>query len=302
MHVCTFGLRRPKAPAKFLSSLLAGATVGLAAAGVVGLAQPASAATKTFNQFFRLPATGESFNLTIETADTPTTITKPLFTALATCEPVTSGDCIGISVTAGQLQSPGYKFKGYPVIKITGTATEGGVTYDILGLGKASTSGVFNYPTDGNPGPTVNADSIPHSSPDQLFNPTGAGWGFDPVAFNFGTPAAFTAFPATALDNLFSFGGITFDIGNFSVPGDESSFVFKEPYQLFTVAYDSTSTTTGDSLNAGDYAGCPGSCKGAVPVPGPLPIVGLGSALAFSRKLRKRVNINKLAARLGFVD
>jgi hypothetical protein len=122
-----------------------------------------------------------------------------------------------------QLESPAYKFTGFKILNIKGTAKEGGTTYDVKGPEIAATTGVFNYPTGptlpnppsipgnpGNPGPIVDADSIPHSLPDQLFNPKGLGLGFDPTGFDYGDPAAFISFPADALDNYFSFGGITF--------------------------------------------------------------------------------------------
>ena len=274
------------APVKGLPKVLAAAFM---AAGVLGSASQADAA-QTFTRKLQLPSTGEVFDLVIETEDGLTTITKPLplFTAPNSCQPSTSSACSGVTVGAPQLPSPGYTFTGFKITKITGFATEGGTVYDILGPGLASTSGVFNYPDPdhGNPGPAVNPDSIPHSLPDQLFNP--GGYGFDPAGFTIGTPPAFTGFPSSSLNNLFSFGGITFDIGKFAVPGDESSFVFEEPYQLFTVPYASTSTTTGESLKAGDYAGCPGSCRGAVvlPAPAPLPILGAAAAFGSLRKLR----------------
>lgn len=278
-------------PAQALPKVLVGAA--FVAAGVLGSASQANAATQTFKKTILLPSNGEVFNLSIDTEDVISSVTSPIFTAPNSCQPAASSACSGVTVGTPQLQSPGYKFTGYKVTKITGTALEGGIEYDILGTGLSSTSGVFNYPTDGNSGPVVNPDSIPHSLPDQLFNPGGLGLGFDPASFAVGTPAAFTSFPSSSLDNLFSFGGITFDIGKFGTPGDESSFVSDEPYQLFTVAYNSTSTTTGQNLKAGDYAGCPGSCEVAVPVPGPLPILGAAAAFGWSRKLRKRLKSSK---------
>jgi hypothetical protein len=289
------------APVEDLPKVLAAAFM---AAGVLGSASQADAA-QTFRRQILLPSNGEVFDLVIETEDSPITITQPLFTAPSSCQPSTSIDCSGVTVGGPQLQSPGYTFTGFKITKITGFATEGGTVYDILGPGLASNSGVFNYPdpidppdplAPGNPGPAVKPDSIPHSLPDflpgamgpmptQLFNP--GGYGFDPAGFTIGAPPAFTGFPSSSLDNLFSFGGITFDIGKFAVPGDESSFVFEEPYQLFTVPYDSTSTTTGETPKAGDYAGCPGSCKGAVvSAPAPLPILGVAAAFGSLRKLR----------------
>ena len=278
--------------------------------GIVGYGNAANAASQFFNLQVLLPSNGEIFNLNIETADitTTTTMYAPKYTAPSRCEPFGLGDCPSVTgVNGAQLESPKYKFTGYKILSIKGTAQEGGMTFDVKGPGIAAASGVFNYPVEssppapgppspGNPPPIVDADSIPHSLPDQLFNPKGLGLGFDPTEFVYGDPLAFTTFPTSALDNYFSFGGITFDIGHLATPGDYSTlFTFEEPYQLFTVPYDSTSTTTGESLKAGEYAGCPGSCKGAVvQTPGPLPLLGVGAAFGFSRNLRKRIKGSKL--------
>jgi hypothetical protein len=266
--------------------------------GVVGYGNAAHAAKQFFDLKVILPSNGEVFNLKIETKGIEKMVSKNKFTAPSNCEPAGIGDCPPVtSINGSQLKSPAYTFTGYKIVDITGTALDNGILYDIKGPGSAKKSGVFNYPEDSvNPGPVVLADSIPHSKPDQLFNPRGLGLGFDPTEFDYGKPAAFTSFPADALDNYFSFGGITFDIGHLATPGDYSTaFTFEEPYQLFTVPYDSTSTTTIESLKAGDYAGCPGSCKGAVvQTPGPLPLLGVGAAFGFSRNLRKRIKGSKL--------
>jgi hypothetical protein len=277
--------------------------------GIVGYGNAAKAGSKFFDIKVLIPSNGEIFNLNIETHDTLTSTTQAKYSPLPICQPASFGDCPSVmGVNGAQLESPKYKFTGYKIKNVKGTAQEGGMTFDVKGPETAATTGVFNYPTDptapnppsipgnpGNPGPNVNADSIPHSLPDQLFNPRGLGLGFDSAEFDSGMPAAFTSFPADALDNYFSFGGITFDIGHLATPGDYSTlFTFEEPYQLFTVPYDSTSTTTGESLKAGEYAGCPGSCKGAVvQTPGPLPLLGVGAAFGFSRNLRKRIKGSK---------
>jgi hypothetical protein len=294
------------------ASTLSKALVAAGLLGIIGYGNAANAASKFFNLQVLLPSNGEIFNLNIETEDAITlmsTVTPPKYPAPSRCEPFGLGDCPSVTgVSGAQLESPAYKFTGFKILNIKGTAKEGGMTYDVKGPGIAATTGVFNYPTGptlpnppsipgnpGNPGPIVDADSIPHSLPDQLFNPKGLGLGFDPTGFDYGDPAAFISFPADALDNYFSFGGITFDIGHLATPGDYSTaFTLEEPYQLFTVPYDSTSTTTGESLKAGVYAGCPGSCKGAVvQTPGPLPLLGIGAAFGFSRNLRKRIKATK---------
>jgi len=266
--------------------------------GIVGYGNSAHAAKQFFDLKVILPSKGEIFNLKIETKGKEKIVSKNKYTAPSNCEPYGIGDCPSVtSVKGAQLKSPAYTFTGYKVVEITGTAFDNGTLYDVWGPGYAENSGVFNYPDDDNPviKGKVKADSIPHSKPDQLFNPRGLGLGFDPTDFDDGKPAAFTSFPADALDNYFSFGGITFDIGHLATPGDYTTpFIFLEPYQLFTVPYASTSTTTGELLKAGDYAGCPGSCRGAViPTPGPLPLLGVGAAFGFSRNLRKLIKTNK---------
>ena len=284
------------------ASTLSKALLAAGLLGFVGYGNAANAASQFFNLKVLLPSNGEIFNLNIETEDTITlmsTVSPPKYTAPSQCEPFGLGDCPSVTgIFGAQLESPTYKFTGFKILNIKGTVQEGVTTYDVKGPGIAASTGVFNYPDpdNGNPGPIVDADSIPHSLPDQLFNPKGLGLGFDPTEFVYGDPLAFTTFPTSALDNYFSFGGITFDIGHLATPGDYSTlFTFEEPYQLFTVPYDSTSTTTGESLKAGEYAGCPGSCKGAVvQTPGPLPLLGVGAAFGFSRNLRKRIKGSKL--------
>jgi hypothetical protein len=266
--------------------------------GIVGYGNAAHAAKQFFDLKVILPSSGEIFNLKIKTKGKEKTVSKNKYTAPSNCEPFGVGDCPSVTrVKGAQLKSPAYTFTGYKIVEITGTALDKGIVYDVWGPGYAEDSGVFNYPDDDNPviKGKVKADSIPHSKPDQLFNPRGLGLGFDPAEFDDGKPAAFTSFPADALDNYFSFGGITFDIGHLATPGDYTTpFTFLEPYQLFTVPYASTSTATGETLKAGDYAGCPGSCRGAViPTPGPLPLLGVGAAFGFSRNLRKRIKTNQ---------
>ena len=121
---------------------------------------------------------------------------------------------------------------------------------------------------------------IAHDIPNDLWNP------------RFVSGAGFTAtpsLPSTALDNYVSFGGFGFDVY------EVGTTIFDEPYQIFTVSKPSTSGNFTD-FGAGDYAGCPGSCRGAVvnPVPGPLPLLGVGAAFGFSRNLRKRIKGSKL--------
>jgi hypothetical protein len=282
------------------ASTLSKALTAAGLLGIGGYGNAAHAAKQFFDLKVLLPSNGEIFNLKIETKGKLKTKTRNnKYTAPSNCEPAGIGDCPDVaSINGAQLKSPAYSFTGYKIVSITGTALDKGVLYDVLGPGSAEKSGVFNYPDDvDNPvimGEVI-ADSIPHSKPDQLFNPRGLGLGFDPTEFDYSKPAAFTSFPADALDNYFSFGGITFDIGHLATPGDYTTpFEFVEPYQLFTVPYASTSAATGEPLIAGGYAGCPGSCRGAViQTPGPLPLLGIGAAFGFSRNLRKRIKASK---------
>lgn len=144
--------------------------------------------------------------------------------------------------------------------------------------------GVFNYRVEiQNPAPlpptvTYPTDLIAHALPDDLWNPGDEGLGFDPA----------TPLPSSALDNYVSFGGFAFDV----LKAGTSDF--DEPYQIFTVSKQPTSGDFTD-LVPGDYAGCPGSCVSASIniVPGPLPLLGVGAAFGFSRKLRKRIKGSK---------
>lgn len=134
--------------------------------------------------------------------------------------------------------------------------------------------GVFNYAYNGG----YPTDLIAHDIPDDLWNPGGEGAGFSL------TPSL----PSSALDNYVSFGGFGFDVY------DVGTAMFDEPYQIFTVSKQSTSGNF-TNFGVGDYAGCPGSCRGAFvnPVPGPLPLLGVGAAFGFSRNLRKRIKGSK---------
>jgi hypothetical protein len=226
----------------------------------------------------------ETFLLDITTEDSSTTV-----------GPVPGYPNPGVITPGGGSPDPGnplltslpYTFSGYRITGITGKLFKGGVhagnvkynpdpTAD--GGSNAEVTGVFNYltdiptipPTEGNP-----IDLIAHAKPDNLFNPGGEGLGFS-------LPS-----PTQFQDNYVSFGGFAFDV--FNLDG-----TFDEPYQLFTVG---ASPTDGiyTSLKPGDYAGCPGSCVGAKinPVPGPLPLLGVGAAFGYSRKLRKRIKSSK---------
>jgi len=194
------------------------------------------------------------------------------------------------------LTSEPYTFKGYKILQIlNGKRYEGGVYNGDIKYRElapfagtnAEDVGVFNYvfpkpPTTIPPIDTslrqYPTDLIAHALPDDLWNPGGKGLGFS------STPSL----PSSALDNYVSFGGFAFDVF------EAGTSVFDEPYQIFTVSKQPTSGSfTG--LVPGDYAGCPGSCVVASVnrVPGPLPLLGVGTAFGFGRRLRKRIKGSK---------
>jgi hypothetical protein len=189
------------------------------------------------------------------------------------------------------LTSEPYTFTGYKIKKIlNGKRYEGGTSLFDFGVytgdikyrenppyagTNAEDVGVFNYAYNGG----YPTDLIAHDIPDDLWNPGREGLGFS------ATPSLLSS----ALDNSVSFGGFGFDVY------DVGTTDFDEPYQIFTVSKQASSGSFTD-FGAGDYAGCPGSCRGAVvnPVPGPLPLLGVGAAFGFSRNLRKRIKGSKL--------
>ena len=182
------------------------------------------------------------------------------------------------------LTSEQYTFTGYKIKKIlNGKVYKGGVHVGDIKYRdnspfdgtNAEDVGVFNYAYDGG----YPTDLIAHDIPDDLWNPGGvAGAGF----------SATPSLPSSALDNFVSFGGFGFDVYKAGTTD------FDEPYQIFTISKQSASGNFTD-FGVGDYAGCPGSCRGAVvnPVPGPLPLLGVGAAFGFSRHLRKRIKGSK---------
>lgn len=191
------------------------------------------------------------------------------------------------------LTSEPYTFKGYKILQMlngkryTNGVYDGDIKYREPAPFEGTNTedvGVFNYRVEiPNPDPllppivTYPTDLIAHAKPDDLWNPRGEGLGFSS-----------TSLPSSALDNYVSFGGFAFDV--FKAGTSD----FDEPYQIFTVSKQPTSGGfTG--LVPGDYAGCPGSCVSARvnPVPGPLPLLGVGAAFGFSRNLRKRIKGGK---------
>lgn len=253
--------------------------LSLLAAGLGLAADPAFAGTKTFtNQQLLVNANGsnpaELFVFDLLTDDVTTTKAPAAYTNRGVVTPTDPANPLAVRTDSNPLlSSKPYTFTGYKILDIlNGKRYENGVyngdmQYRKPGGTDAEDVGVFNYSYNGQ----YPTDLIAHALPDDLWNPGGKGLGF----------AAGSPLPAEALDNYVSFGGFAFDVF--------SNGVFDEPYQLFTVSLKPTGGNF-TSLFPGDYAGCPGSCVSAkVNVPGPLPLLGVGAAFGFSRRLRRRI-------------
>jgi hypothetical protein len=239
----------------------------------------------------------ETFRFDLVTEDTLTTITRPGYTNPGVVTPTNPIDPTATRTDANPLlTSHPYTFTGYKVLQIlNGKRYQGGI-YDgdikfresgAYAGTNAEDVGVFNYAYGAYPNPTpppadfplYPTDLIAHAQPDNLWNPRGEGSGF-----------TFTpSLPARALDNYVSFGGIAFDVFK------AGTIEFDEPYQIFTISQKITSGNYTD-FGVGDYAGCPGSCRGAIiNAPAPLPLLGIGAAFGYSRRLRKRIKPNQSA-------
>ena len=265
--------------------------------GIVGYGNAANAASKFFaNQKIVVAADPgislqEIFIFDLETEDSLTKITRLGYTNPGTVTPTNPLDTLAIRTDSNPLlTSKQYTFEGYKIKKIlNGKMYIGGVHVGDIKYRESSPYagtnvedvGVFNYAVHNPTPPPLNlypTDLIAHDIPDDLWNPGGEGAGF----------SATLSLPPSALDNHVSFGGFGFDVY------EVGTTTFDEPYQIFTVSMPSTDGYfTG--FGAGDYAGCPGSCRGAKvnPVPGPLPLLGVGAAFGFSRNLRKRIKGSK---------
>jgi hypothetical protein len=280
------------------ASTLSKALLAAGLLGIVGYGNAANAASKFFyNQKIVVkadpgppPNPEETFIFDLETDDFLTTITRPGHTNTGLVTPTNPYDPLATRTPplTTLLTSEPYTFTGYKIKKIlNGKVYKGGVLAgDIKYRGEtlpapppyigtnAEDVGVFNYDYNGG----YPTDLIAHDIPDDLWNPGGEGAGFSL------TPSL----PSSALDNYVSFGGFGFDVY------DVGTAMFDEPYQIFTVSKQPTSGNFTDS-GVGDYAGCPGSCRRAFvnPVPGPLPLLGVGAAFGFSRNLRKRIKGSK---------
>ena len=269
-------------------SLLSAGTGLAVSVGSIGLGfiftQPVLAGTKLFTNQRIEVSPDEVFVFDLLTDDLITTVTKRGYTNPGTVTPTDPSNPLAIRTDANPLLSSArYAFTGYKILAISnGKRYEGGVYNGDIRYREpapyAGTNtedgGVFNYAFGGG----YPTDLIAHALPDDLWNPRGEGLGF------YLAPSL----PSSALDNYVSFGGFAFDV--FKAGTSD----FDEPYQIFTVSKQPTSGGfTG--LVPGDYAGCPGSCVSARvnPVPGPLPLLGVGAAFGLSRKLRKRIKGSK---------
>jgi hypothetical protein len=291
------------------ASTLSKALLAAGLLGIVGYGNAANAASKFFyNQKIVVSADPqppqspnhlkETFIFDLETDDFLTTITRPGYTNPEAVTPTDPSNPSAVRTDSNPLlKSEQYTFTGYKIKKIlNGKRYEGGTSLFDIGVytgdikyrenppyagTNAEDVGVFNYAVLNPTPPPLNlypTDLIAHDIPDDLWNPGGEGAGF----------SATSSLPSSALDNHVSFGGFGFDVY------DVGTTTFDEPYHIFTISKQSTS---GEFTNfgVGDYAGCPGSCRGAVvnPAPGPLPLLGVGAAFGFSRNLRKRIKGSK---------
>jgi hypothetical protein len=217
------------------------------------------------------------------------------------------------------LEQPGgrsYNFQGYSILSVRGTYTNpsslGGETYMVpLQAPAPIGSSVTNLPSSSGPAgtntlptgttPTIWSafwplgtlgghpldpsyyyppDLTTHGVTDNLYNPDGG--------FTLGTPG----FPVGRDNGLLSYGGLLFfvDYGElYAAEGYPNRYL---PYQVFF------KSLLANDPNGEDYGGCPGDCGNVKltvnPVPGPLPLLGVGTAFGYSRKLRKRIKIDKL--------
>jgi hypothetical protein len=280
-------------------SLLSAGTSLAVSVGSIGLGfiftQPVLAGTKLLkNQMIKV-SPDELFVFDLITDDSPTTETHPGYLNPGDVTPNPNDPLPPPSREPGDLlTSELYTFKGYKIQQLlngkryTNGVYDGDIKYrepaPFVGTNTEDV-GVFNYRVETpNPDPllppivTYPTDLIAHALPDNLWNPGGEGLGF-----------SFTpSLPSSALDNYVSFGGFAFDV--FKAGTSD----FDEPYQIFTVSKQPTSGGF-TYLVPGAYAGCPGSCVSARvnPVPGPLPLLGVGAAFGLSRKLRKRIKGSK---------
>ena len=275
------------------ASTLSKALLAAGVLGIIGYGNAANAASKFFyNQKIVVKtdpgpspiSPEETFVFDLETDDFLTTITRPGHTNPGTVTPTDPSNPSAIRTDSNPLlTSEKYTFTGYKIKKIlNGKVYESGAHVGDIkyreGTPYSGTNaedvGVFNYAYNGG----YPTDLIAHDIPDDLWNPGGEGLGF----------SATPSLPSSALDNFVSFGGFGFDVYKVGTT------MFDEPYQIFTISKPSTSGNFSD-LGAGDYARCPGSCRGAMvnPVPGPLPLLGVGAAFGFSRNLWKRIKTSK---------
>ena len=292
------------------ASTLSKALLAAGLLGFVGYGNAANAASKFFyNQKIVVSADPqppqspiislkETFVFDLETDDFLTTITRPGYMNPGTVTPADPSNSSAVRTDSNPLlTSEPYTFTGYKIKKmLNGKVYKGGTSLFDFGVHtgdikyresslyagtNAEDVGVFNYAYNGG----YPTDLIAHDIPDDLWNPGGEGAGFS---------SATSSLPSSALDNHVSFGGFGFDVY------DVGTTTFDEPYQIFTVSKQSTSGEF-TSFGAGDYAGCPGSCRGAKvnPVPGPLPLLGVGAAFGFSRNLRKRIKGSKSPEVMG---
>jgi len=213
---------------------------------------------------------------------------------------------------AEQLGGLSYNFNGYKIHSVRGTYTNppvlGSERYSVPLQGPAPIgSSVTNLPSPSGPAGTNTApplitgttptiwsafwplgelgntsnkyppDLTTHGVTDNIYNLNG---GFTP-----GDPG----FPGGRVNGLLSYGGLLFfvDYGiDYAAEGYPNRYL---PYQVFF------RSLLANDPDGEDYGGCPGDCGNVtVQTPGPLPLLGVGTAFGFSRNLRKRIKSSKL--------
>jgi hypothetical protein len=230
-----------------------------------------------------------------------------------------------------QLDGLSYNFQGYNILSVRGSYTNppslGGEKYIIpLQAPAPIGSSVTNFPSSGPPGtntapplttgntPTIWSafwplgtlgqtnpcpgpplgppgpcptdpffyppDLTAHGVTDNLYNPDG---GFTP-----GDPG----FPVGRDNGLLSYGGLLFFVDYGKLHAAEGYPNRYLPYQVFF------KSLLENNPDGEDYGGCPGDCGNVKltvnPVPGPLPLLGVGAAFGYSRKLRKRIKSSRI--------
>lgn len=166
-------------------------------------------------------------------------------------------------------------FTGFAITGVTGSYTEDGNTYNVVSIcppsGPVSQPGrVISFPGCGTPADSTNGLFSTGSYEEGRVSE--AGEPPSDLIAHFLSDNLFKPDLVGSPGGAFSGGGIVFHT-------TEEDYV----YQLFT------------DPATGEYAGCgSGTCLPvSTQVPGPLPLLGVGAAFGYSRRLRKRIKTSK---------